>query len=208
MDIIVRSMTKYMPKKYIEYDLDGSYSTFDNVPNSYSKAYGQFCDFVDMMDINDYYTSKGKLKVNRSKFAQDLFGRYYDVTYRANFDDLVSTIYTFLKEKTEHDNFKDFIASQNNHSILLEELNYANRFNPFSISGTVNNAADKPLPVTGLQTVAGDVTKCVYENKAAMDRIELQYNSINSIREAQNKHLLKIPVSPAKYSSFEANKGL
>lgn len=207
LDIIVRSMTKYMPKKYIEYDLNGSPSTFDNVPNSYSKAYGQFCDFVDMMDINEFYDKNGKLKVNILKFAQDLFGRNYtDINSRPNFKTLVEIIYDFLNTKNSTDNFKDYIAGNDNHEILLEELNYANRFNPFSISGTINNAADKPLPVTGLQTVAGDITRCVYENRAAMDRIRSQYNQINSTRNTEGKHLLKVPVSPIKHSSFEEFK--
>lgn len=204
-DIIVRSMTKYMSKKYIEYDLDNENYTFDNVPGSYSRAYGQFCDAVNMLDFSAIFDKNGKIRknVNIDLLAKELFGRYYSIynsegiETRRNFRDiLLPLIFEFKKSNAEK--FQDFIKESDAHSILMEELNYANRFNPFSVSGTVENAAGKPLPVTGLKNVAGDIERNIYELRSRMKKTRKIYNNVNK---TTNKQLL-IPVSPTVYSAL------
>jgi hypothetical protein len=204
-DIIVRSMTKYMSKKYIEYDLDNENYTFDNVPGSYSRAYGQFCDAVNMLDFSAIFDKNGKIRknVNIDLLAKELFGRYYSIynsegiETRRNFRDiLLPLIFEFKKSNAEK--FQDFIKESDAHSILMEELNYANRFNPFSVSGTVENAAGKPLPVTGLKNVAGDIERNIYELRSRMKKTREIYNNVNK---TTNKQLL-IPVSPTVYSAL------
>lgn len=200
IDIFVRAFSKYNSKEYIDFYLEHENSRFSNEVGINSTEYGRFCDFVESIEhllYPEVFDEKWNIKPNAdfSRLSKDVFGNYYDPKTRTKFKDLVKLISAFKKKSA--DDFAEYIKSiEGASSLLIGEINIANRFNPYAISGSVTNAADKSLPVTGLNSVANNIEE---ESMRAQMRVEEE-------QQIYTNHGMVAPETPIKHTFFTTHR--
>ena len=188
IDVIVANIGKFNKNTYVEYNLSGEDSlltlSFEN-GIAYSRLIGNINqtakDLSQQEKAGNIVTNENtkrreiNLKIEAEQFTN--LCRYFlgsDVevnnTNEADFKRLINVILDYFSVSRDT-NFQDFIdADTKRKEALLNVIKAINMYNPFAISGSIDDKLGKSLPTVGLNSVANSIEKQIYKNRYRIAR--------------------------------------
>lgn len=207
LDIIVKNIGKFGLNTYIETTIDNKSKTesFNRLSLSIdenSRAYSILCDNITNLLTNNTIIPNGILvkgngqwylssNANIDNIAKVFFGNDVIINEgnKNNFINAINVVINFRNSSSN--NLQNYLSENPNEmSFIRTILDNINAYNPYAISGSVNNALDKALPTIGLTTVAGSIKENIYR----------LINKNNKFKESYKHAGLRIPVSPYEHS--------
>lgn len=219
LDIIIKNTNKFTVNSYMEYDLVEGDSTLTLSTDENSKSYTRLADNITH-SINDL-----ELPVLKNIILKDSEGKYYisddydisafekackyffgsnvvvDSSNEILFSNALQQIIDYRNlNRDEH--FIDFLREKSNRSgAILAIMNNINAYNPYSITGAVDNKLGKSLPTIGLTTVASTIEEGVYKNRFRNKQLKDAYNKAKEI----NPNIIT-PISPYEHTLLYNHK--
>lgn len=199
LDIIIKNSNKFVINKYIEYDLTSgdseltlssdensiSYTRIaDHITHSINDLEKSFIRKVIDRDSSDKYFIKDNVNISDiERLCKYFFGTniFIDDSNISLFTNALQQIVDY-RNMNKSESFIDFLRSSPRRAeAILSILNNINAFNPYSITGSVNNKLGKALPTIGLTTIAGALEENIYKNRSRNKELKQLYSKAREL---------------------------